>query len=273
MPRLAPDLCCRLTLALALACVLPTLRPPSARAEGRVFLQSYTPYLDERGESEIGLWLTSRTGRHDPAESVAWQWRAEWEYALRDRLTLAAYLNFVRPPGGPAGFDSPSLEAIWRLAEPGRFPGDPALYLEVTESGRELEFEPRLLLAHRGPRWIATANLIGEFAFRHDDEERLDDGNVLHREAAAEFTAGVAAYAGPRLSLGIELRGRSEYPNFGHRSAAMLSLGPSLGFGLGEARCAIGVFSQVSGTPTTDGSRDLADFERTQVRATVSFEL
>jgi hypothetical protein len=249
------------------------LLPAAARADRRYFLLTYMPHLDDAGESEIEGWATSKVGKQDPGESPTWETRAEWEYTINPRLGAAAYLNFERLPGGPMKFSSPSVEFIYRPAEAGRIPLDPALYLEVTESGDELELEPKLLLATQFAKWVAAVNLVGEFEFRHNDEERLASGAVLRNAAVPSITAGIAYGAGRRVALGLEARALSEHPNFGGQSAALLSAGPSLNLELGRAQLAVGVLPQILGTPRSSGRRNLVDFEKTQVRVVLGFEL
>jgi len=199
--------------------------------------------------------------------------RVELEHAISSRLTAAAYLNYTRAPGEALRFASASLELIGQPIPHGRWPVDPALYLELTESGDELEVEPKLLAARRLGRWIAALNLGGELEFRHDDQERLANGAVLHNAAAAEITGGLAVELRRRLALGVEARARSEHPNFGRQAAALTSIGPTLNLDLGRVLFTLGVLPQIAGTPRTSGRRNLEDFERTQVRAVVAIEL
>lgn len=255
--------------ALLTLCVLPSV----SGADRRYFLNTYTPYVDQAGEHELEVWLTSKSGKQDPTERATLAPRAEWEYAMTSRLSGAAYLNFLRPSDGPLQFDSSSLQFIYRLAAPGAWIADPAAYLEVTESGDELELETKLLLARHLDRWVAATNLIGAFEFRHDDAERLPDGTVLRNGYAAEITGGLSYGVGRRVALGVEARGRSEHPNFGPRSGALFSAGPSFNLQLGEVQVAVGVLRQIRGTPRTTGRRNLVDFEKTQVRVVVGFEL
>jgi hypothetical protein len=255
-------------LALAL-----TLLPTVALADRRYFLETYTPYLGEPGESEVELWLTSKTGKQDPAEAATLEGRAEWEYGLSDRWSGALYLNLSRPPGGQSHLDSGSLELIYRPIEQQGLPLDPALYLEITESGKELELEPKLLLAHRFHSWIAAANLIGEFEFRHNDNELLANGDVLENQVAGEISAGVAYDLHRQLAVGVEGLARTEHPNFGPQAAALFSLGPTLTVQLGEAQLGLEMLQQIRGTPRTSGNLNLVDFEKTQWRLVLGFDL
>ena len=244
-----------------------------SRADARTFPLTSTPWLGDAGEHEVGFWLTTHHGRQDPAEGATLDSRVEWAVTLSPRLQVAAYLNAAREPGGPLRVASSSVEAIAPLAKPGRFAVDPAFYLEATESGGELELEPKLLLGSRRGPWVMAMSLGAELEFRHDDEERLPDGAVLRNAVAGQITGGVVRTFGERLALGFEARGRTEHPNFGPQRSALLSLGPCLKLEARPAGIAIGVLSQLQGFPRTSGGLNLVDFERTEVRAVVGFEL
>ncbi len=263
---------CVATRFVALALILLML-PASARADRRFFLYTYSPFLEPPGEMEIETWLTTRSGKQDPGVGTQWEPRVEFEYALHGRLGTAAYLNFAKDPGSNLEFRSPSLELIYGLAAPGKIAGDPALYLEASETGDELEIESKLLLAHRVARWVGGMNLIGEFEFRHDDKELLPGGRVLSNAVAGEVTGGIAYEFSRRLSIGVESRYRSEHPNFGRESAALLAVGPSVNLRMGEMQLAVGVLPQVWGSPATSGNRNLEGFEKVQTRVIMGIEL
>jgi len=247
--------------------------PSLALADRTYFIKTYTPYVDEAGESEVALWLTSMSGKQDPAEGATLLPRAEFEHAISSRLTGAVLLNSYSPAGGPLTLESLSLQAVYQLAEPGRLAMDPAGYLQVTESGEELEAYLQLLLARHYKGWIGAVNLKGEFAFRHDEAEHLENGEVLKNEFAGEISGGLAYGVGRRLAVGIEAYARSEHANYGPESAAIVALGPSLNLELGEIQLAVGALRQVSGTPRTSGDLNLENFERTELRVVVSLEL
>jgi hypothetical protein len=247
--------------------------PGTAQADRRYFLYTYSPFIDPQGEMEVEAWLTAKSGKQDPSVGTQWEPRAEFEYAIHGRLGAAAYLNYVKQPGHKIKFDSPSIELIYRLCDPGKIAGDPALYLETTERGDELELESKLLLAHRSGPWISGVNLIGEFEFRHNDDEVLPGGAILRNAFAGEISGGIAYELSSRLSLGLESRFRSEHPNFGRQAAALASVGPSVNLRLGEAQFGVAVLPQIWGSPRTSGSRNLDAFERVQIRAVIGMEL
>jgi hypothetical protein len=249
------------------------LLPRAASADRKYFVETYTPYLDPAGETEVETWVTARSGQQGSNGAAAWDWREELEHAVTGRLTAAAYLNFSKPPGGALRFESPSLELVYRFADSGRLPGDPAVYLETTESGEELELEPKLLLAHRVRKLVAAVNLIGELELRHNDEEILESGGILRKEWAWEWSGGASYEWTRHLAAGLEARYRAEYPNFGPREGSALHVGPTINLRAGAVQIAVGVLRQVRGTPRTSGRLNLADFERTRVRAVLGFEL
>ena len=263
----------RLTAALLLLNGLVALRPGDARADRRYFVQSYTPFLAPAGTVEFETWLTAKTGKSDPTVHTGWVPRFEWEYGITDRLTGAAYLNFSQDPGSALTFESPALELIYALAERGSVFGDPALYLEVSETGEEMEIENKLLLAHRHNRLVSVVNLVSEIEVRHNDEEKLPDGKTFHNQFTGKLTAGSTYEVTSAFALGLEAVYRTEHPNFGAQSAAMLSLGPTLNLQSGRMQLALGVHAQLWGTPKTNGSRNLADFEKTQIRAILGVDL
>jgi hypothetical protein len=260
-------------IGLDLLLVLTFLGAPRpARADPHYFLGSYTPYPGETQELEVETWVTARVGKQDPSLPAAWESRLEIEYALTNRLSGAAYVNFDGTPGADPDVRSGSLEIIDALASPGRLPGDPALYLEVTESGHELELEPKLLVGWRSPRWVMASNLVGEFEFRHDRDEKLDNGDVLTKAAAGEITGGVAYEVGRRVAVGVETRYRAEFPNFTRHAASLFSLGPTVSLRLGKGQAAVSLLPQVWGHPPTAGRRNLTDFEKLQIRTVVGVE-
>jgi len=251
------------------------LAPGVARADRRYFAASYTPYLAPAHEFEVEAWLTSGVGSQNPGPHTVSEPRLEFEYAVTNRLTTAVYLNFKGPVdefGEDLHLESPSLEFIYRLGDAGQRLGDVAVYLETTESGAELELEPKLLFAHHSHSWLFVSNLIGEFEFRHDRNELTEGGDVLKNAFAGEITGGVAYELGAQFTVGLETRYRAEFPNFGPRAAAVFSAGPSISLEAGHVELALGILPQLWGSPQTSGSRNLVDFEKVEVRTVLAVE-
>src|SRR5439155_10646910 len=141
-------------------------------------------------------------------------------------------------PGGDATamkFDGPSIELIGRLADRGKIPLDPALYLEVRESGTELEIEPKLLFAHRRGGLVCVANLIGEFETPHRDGAT---------SRALRITGGVSHEFGPVVGVGIEALYHRQFESSASNPSTIL-LGPTINLQKEKIQLSLGWHPQV----------------------------
>jgi hypothetical protein len=250
-----------------LTTVLVLLVAGTAHADRRYFVQSYTPYVAPAGNLELEVTSIARSGQGDTT-ATAWQNRIEFEYGITDRLTGAAYLNFVQPPGldSPTTFDGPSLEFIYRLAQPGKLPVDPAAYLEVRANGSELEIEPKLLLARRIYKLVSAVNVIGEF-------ERISAGEDRGTtEKNLEITGGMSREIGHVFAFGVEAVYTREFLEDGPDASRVL-LGPTINLQTPKIQMALGWHPQITGRPVSTGGLNLTDFARSEVRLLVGVEL
>jgi hypothetical protein len=254
----------RLRLVLSLVICSLVLPAFSAHADRRYFVDSYTPYLDTKGELELEMWSTARYGQGDRT-ATAWENRLEFEYAISDRLAGAAYLNFTQAadPAAASRFDGPSVEVIYTLAPRNALPLDPAVYLEVRENGDELELEPKLLLAHRQRGWIAATNVIGEFEFHQAGGEEV--GKQL------AVSAGLARECRGPLAFGVE--GRYERRIDGSVNPAAIFVGPTFNFDADRIEFSLGWHPQVWGSRSSQANLDLVNFERSEIRMILGVEL
>jgi len=250
-----------LLLGLALAAWLPGV----ARADRRYFVETYTPYIAPAGELELEIWSTSLRGQGD-STATSWENRAEFEYAIADRLTGAFYLNYVQDPGGALRFDGPSVELIYTLAERGKLPLDPALYLEVRENGDEVELEPKLLLGLRHGPVVAAANLVGEFeSIRAGDEKG-------ETEKALRANLGVSREFGAKLAVGLEASYRHGFEEAAGNPSALF-LGPTINLQADQLQLALGWHPQVWGDPSTAANLNLGDYSRSEFRIILGVDL
>lgn len=252
---------------LAVLLVACFFNAPAAHADRRYFVQSYTPYLAPAGNLELEATSIARSGQGDTT-ATAWENRIEFEYGITDRLTGAAYLNFVQAPGvdAPMTFDGPSFEFIYQLAQPGRLPVDPAAYLEVRANGSEVELEPKLLLAKRVYRLVGAMNVIGEFE-RHD--AGVEKGTT---EKNLHITAGLSREIGHVVAVGIEGVYTRVFTDAGPGASRVL-LGPTLNLQTPKVQVALGWHPQIAGSPASTGGLNLTDFPRSEVRLIVGVEL
>jgi hypothetical protein len=122
----------------------------------------------------------------------------EFEYGLTSRLELAFYLQLVDTPvigtNSSLQFDGIKERLRYRLADPGAWPVDVAVYGELAQLRDEFEIEAKLILQRRlGPVRLLT-NLWVERELYYSGRREW----VLHP------TLGAAYEFGPRLALGLE---------------------------------------------------------------------
>src|SRR5262245_12236354 len=257
MKRLLPTVTATLLLAL--------LSAGATRADRRYFVQSYTPYLAPAGEVELEVFSNAFVGQGD-STNTAWQNRVELEYAISNRLTGGFHMNFIQPAGASMTFDGPSLELIYRLSEPGKLPVDPAAYLEVRANGDEVEVEPKLLLARRIYKLVTVMNVVGEFEHIHAGP---DAGET---EKALELTGGLSRELGHTVAVGLEAVYARSFAEQGP-DASSLRLGPTINLQTSKVQLAIGWHPQLTGSPSTSGGLNLADFPRSEVRLILGVDL
>lgn len=252
---------------LVLTATLTLLTASLAQADRRYFVQSYTPYLAPAGNLELEVTSVAGSGQGDTT-ATSWQNRIEFEYGIADRMTGAVYLNFVQPPGvgAPMTFDGPSLEFIYRLADPGKLPVDPAAYLELRANGSEVEIEPKVLLAKRIYRLVTAVNLIGEI------EPHTAGSGRGTTEKTFRITAGASREIGHMVAVGLETVYQHEFLDE-RPDATNLLLGPTINLQTPKVQLALGWHPQITGHPTTSGGLNLSDFPRSEIRMIVGVEL
>jgi len=178
---------------------LPFTYQSETLAKGAAEVEQFVDYMPTRvlsGATGAPIWYGST------------QFQTEIEYGLADRLELALYFTFVPEPSERTA-SLPTLvqgngikqRLRWRLADPGAWPIDVALYGEVAENEREIELEAKIILQRRFGRLRLITNLWAEREFYFDGR----------REWVLNPTAGATVEISERLHIGLEGWMRSEY--------------------------------------------------------------
>lgn len=251
----------------ALLAALLLLTSATVHADRRYFVQSYTPYLAPAGSLELEVISRALSGQGD-STGTAWANRFEFEYGITDRLTGALYLNFIQPTGAEAGmvYDGPSLELIYRPTDPGKYFVDPAGYVEVRANGSELELEPKLLLGRRVHQLVCVANVIGEFEWHLNGDEKGET------EKNMQLTLGASRELGKVAAIGFEGIYSHSFLEEGTNPSA-IQFGPTLNLQTPKIQVALGWHPQISGSPTSKGGLNLADFPRSEVKLIIGVSL
>jgi hypothetical protein len=157
------------------------------------------------GQMKFEQWLELRVPRKS-SKLTEMRMRTEFAFGLDDRVQLDLYLHSRHLRSGESSlfeWRGWSAELRWALAQWGKIPGNPTLYLEyLFFNGAPDKIEPKLLLGGElGFRWHWGVNLIHE------------------RELAAEYdqdvewaVSGAVSYTliDQKLSLGPALNFSSE---------------------------------------------------------------
>ena len=239
------------TLAASLSTV--ALATP-ARANPRPLPFSYQSESLAAGTGEVEQFLDFSPIRvidyasGNPIWYNATQFQTEIEWGLTDRLEVALYFTFV-PNAGDRVTSVPPLvtgngskqRVRYRLADPGAWPIDVAVYGEIAENEREIELEAKVILQRRIGRMRVIANLWAE--------RELYFGGL--REWVLNPTLGATYEFSPRFHLGVESWLRAEYPadvsgprafNLGPHVYA----GPAFMFDLGRVWWTTGMYVRVT---------------------------
>jgi hypothetical protein len=257
----------RLALPLFVLAAGLAFAAPAARADHRYFVQTYPAFVSEKGEREISVWTNAFIGQNDTT-GAGWENRAEYEYALSDRLTGSLFLDWTQAAnGGAQTFAGPSLEAIYSFAEPGKIALNPAVYFEVQESGDALSLYPALLLGQKHGAWMAGANLVGEVEMRHGAHPGAGD-----TEKTFSVTGGLSHDFGKQVAFGFEGRWTQVYPGGSEHPSAFFA-GPTLDLDADKVQLVLGWHPQLSGSPVTSHGLNLSEFAKSEFRMILSIEL
>jgi hypothetical protein len=159
----------RLLLSLPLAA---TLFAPPALADERLLPFTYQYMTPAEGERELAYW-----GTYMPKDGLEHQ--VELEYGVTDHLVFEFY---GVAKSNPWSFEGAKFESRYRLAEPGQWPVDVALYGEVEHlfsSANTPTVEAKLILQKDLGPISLLGNLIGEKELSDEKPELRGTGGVV----------------------------------------------------------------------------------------------
>lgn len=191
----------------------------------------------------------------------------ELEYGLTDRLEVGLYLQLSNDPGSGTGqwplfFDGLKERARLRLAEPGEWPVDVSLYLELAELSTELEVEAKVNLERRLGPVTLLANLWAE-------REQYYRGVG---EWALNPTGGFSIQLHPAIHLGLEYWMRWEFGGPANTAQpARHFVGPALLLQGKKVWLAVAPYLRLDGWSTAPRVGDI--YGRVFVRAIIGVEL
>lgn len=233
-------------------------------ADTKFFARSYSAYTLPAKALEFEFW---QTGRIDKGLGYYYRWqpRFEVEYGVTDRLTASMYFNFneVKSSGNAYtpksfGVSTTSFEFRYRLSNPNEYLVDPALYFEFGYGGDKIFYEPKILLSKRFEKISTVVNLISEI-------ERAPMSSKT--ESKFEITAGIAYELNSNIAVGLEFRNHRNFKNIYEKEENQASfLGPTVSLFTDNMYFVVNILAQVSGSPSTKNSLDLAGHEKYEIR-------
>ena len=187
-------------------CLFSTI---TTQAQDRLFTYTYQSGVLNKGQRELEVWNTLRTGRADFYSRL--DNRTEFEVGLGHNLQTAFYLNLTSKT---QSIDNSGVKALeteneisfsneWKLklTDPVANPIGIALYGEYGIGTKEYEFEGKLILDKKLNNLTIASNLIYELEL-----EAEPDANEIEweKEHKADFNLALAYSFSPKIALTME---------------------------------------------------------------------
>ncbi len=235
----------RLT-GVALAVAVAGFAAP-ARATPRPLPFTYIQETLPQGDAEVELFsdlvpqhLQDITGA--PGWHLATQFQLEIEYGITNRLELGLYftlapVDLTFPTAAPLSeADGVKQRLRWSLANPGQWPIDVGLYLELSENTREFEVEGKVILQRRVGPFRVAANAWAEREWEFSGESAW----VLNPTAGAVFERWIT------FQPGVEYWMRGEIVNGSFVQGPDHFLGPTALLQFGKIWWSTGVYAHIN---------------------------
>ena len=208
-----------LTMALLLAA-------PAIHADRRKFVWSYQYGTLAPGTAELEFYQTTKLDDRD-----SWEYRIEVEHGLSPRWDLSVYQIFAQKEGDAFTWDAVQVRTRYRLAEPGRFPLDPLLYLEYRRKidlEKQNKAEVKLILSRDFDQISLALNPVYEFFWA--------PGDPVHEIG---LDAGLAYAPNYQFSIGVESTTRIKYLKDSDNETGSY-LGPTVSYASGAIFYTVG---------------------------------
>jgi hypothetical protein len=218
---------------------LPFTYPTDSLAKGTIEIEQFvdlTPVRVDDGSK--------------PSFAPITQFTTEVEVGVTDRLEIGMYFAFYDDLTA-FHWDAIKQRARYRFADPGEWPIDVALYLELETMHDELSLEEKVLLAKRFGRWHGMANVWVE-----QTERRAFDEVQRSLHFIVNPTMGVVYQATPIFQPGIEYWARGEFGTVGDSAAEIENnrihhfIGPTAFLDFGKLWWSVGVYANLTNVNT-----------------------
>jgi hypothetical protein len=278
-----------LTVPIVVVVAVIQLFAFTAQADENYFGYTYGSEILPKGHAEIYQWMTARTGKGQGSYR-ALDLQTEFEYGFADRIQGSFYLNASNHNiAGVTEFTDHSrfrwngLQASVKYSamSPYKDGVGLAFYLEPgykrynQNSGDRTDtffLEPKIIVEKHflDDTVVWATNFSGEFEREHNLEK-----TAWESELELQASTGLSYRFVQNWYAGIEALGTSSFEHM-HLDALgeyAIFAGPNLHYANRRWWATLTVFPQLTGWPETKGGRDLAHFEKLQVRLKIGVNL
>lgn len=259
-------------VAICLISVISTVK-----SQDRLFTYTYQSGVLNKGQREIELWNTLRTGKTDYFARL--DNRTEFEIGLGKNLQTAFYLNLTSKTNtvqnlGIKSFTTEhelsfSNEWKYKLLDPVANPIGLALYGEYGIGTNEYELEAKVIVDKKIGNFTLAVNAVYEMEMEPEFEGT--EIEVEAEEHKADFNFAAAYSFNPRFSLTMESAFKNVFEK-GELEHSALYAGLGLSFVQDNFFLNLTVLPQITSFKgATNGILNLNEFEKIQTRLLVSY--
>lgn len=243
-----------------------------AFAQDRIFTYVYQSLVLNKGQKELEIWTTYRSGKEDYFRRM--DARAEFEVGLGKRFQTAFYLNFSSQSSGALEDTiafienetefSFSNEWKYKLSDAVADVLGSALYGEVTIGTTEVELEVKVILDKRIGRVTQALNLVFEPEWKWKPKNDVISPGIEYK---FEINYGLGVFLGKGFTIGAEIRNPNVYENNNWGSSALYA-GPTLSWSRNDFWVNLTFMPQIAGLRGIEPGHglNLDEYERYQAR-------
>jgi hypothetical protein len=246
--------------------------------QDRLFTYTYQSNVLSKGQKELEIWNTLRSGRKDYYSRF--DNRSEFEIGLGSKLQTAFYLNLTSITSSTDINSIKSLETEheisfsneWKLKlmDPVADPLGLALYFEYGIGSSEYEIEGKLIIDKRISNLTIAANAVYELEYAPLIEA---DQTAWAKENLADFDLAFAWSVSPKFAVTLENTFKNVFVN-GELEHSALYTGPGFSWVQSNFWMNFTLLPQVVSFKGQSGSSlNLNEFEKIQFRLIFSYVL
>lgn len=251
-----------------------------AMSQDRIFTYVYQSLVLNKGQKELEIWTTYRTGRTDYYRRM--DARFEFEIGLGKRLQTAFYLNYKGKASAhlddtlmvmdKSNSFSFSNEWKYKLSDPVANTIGSALYGEVTIGLDQVKLEVKVILDKRIDRVTQAFNFVFEPEWEWATEK---DEVEAETKFEIELNYGLGVDLGKGFTLGMEARNPNVYSDDDGWAHSAIYAGPTFSYARNDFWVNVTFMPQVAGLRSISdiSNLNLSEFERYQFRLLFSYVL